>query len=92
MNEQPETLNVEGGAAVRCSALLGHGSKFKIIITLDAELVTDTDGVTKDQICELMLRDESYGLKSIVVGKINPDSKDDHDTEIIWNSTTVEVA
>ena len=23
MNEQPETLNVEGGAAVRCSALFG---------------------------------------------------------------------
>ena len=24
MNEQPDTLNVEGGAAVRCSAWLGH--------------------------------------------------------------------
>ena len=71
--------------------LLIHGAKFKVIITLDAELVTDTDGVTKDQLCDLMLRDDAYGLKSIVVGKVNPESKGDHDTEIIWNSETVEV-
>ncbi|MDO8610990.1 MAG: hypothetical protein Q7R95_10705 [bacterium] len=68
-----------------------NGSKFKIIITLDAELVTDTNGVTKNQIRDLMFNDNAYGLKSIVAGKINPDSEHDHDTEIIWNNTTIKI-
>ena len=92
MNEPKPIEAATRGGSCAPAPLLGHGSKFKIIITLDAELATETGGVTEDQICELMLRDDAYGLKSIVAGKINPDSKDEHDTEIIWNRTTVEVA
>jgi hypothetical protein len=73
------------------TAMIENGQKFKIVITLDCELVTDEPGATKEQIRDIMFADPSYGLKSIVVGTINPNSKDDHDTEIMWDSTTIEV-
>ena len=79
------------GAAVRSTAWLDDGQKFKIVITLECELVTDERGATKEQIRDIMFADPAYGLKSIVAGTINPNSKDDHDTEILWDSTTIEV-
>lgn len=72
--------------------LLVEGSKFKIVITLDAELVTDIKGgVSKEQIRDIMFKDPAYGLKSIVVGTVDPESEDDHDTEILWDTRTIEI-
>lgn len=76
---------------VGCSPWLNDGQKFKIVIILDCELVTDGLGATKDQVRQIMFDDPAYGKKTIVVGTLNPNTTDDHDTEIRWDSTTIEV-
>lgn len=68
-----------------------HGDKIKVILTLDAEVISNLDGVTQEALCDMVLNDEAYGLKSIIVGKIDPECEEDHDTELLLNTTTVEI-
>jgi hypothetical protein len=60
-----------------------NGDKFKVVITLDAELVTDLKSVTDDDLVNMVFKDEAYGLKSIIVGTVDANSGDNHDTEIV---------
>lgn len=71
--------------------MIKNGQQFKIIITLDCELVTDELGATKEQIIDIMYADPAYGLKSIVTGTINPNVKNDHDTEILFEEISIEI-
>jgi hypothetical protein len=69
-----------------------NGDKLDIVITLHAELITDLDSISREDIFRLMFADEAYGLKSIVAGNVSPKSDpNDHDTEINWNSTELEI-
>lgn len=71
---------------------LKNGDNFKIIITLHAKVYTEIEeGVTRDQLCDLVLQDDAYGLKSIIAGKVNPDCEFEHDTEIVWDENEVEI-
>lgn len=74
--------------------LFKNGDKFKVVLTLDVELITDLEGVTKDQIIDIFFNDDAYGLKSVVAGKIDGTNvvDDNCDTEIVWdNSPTIEI-
>jgi len=72
--------------------MLTDGTKLKITITLDAELVTETEGVTYNQIYDMFYKDSAYGLKSIVVGKLGDSCDDGHDTEIIWDNMEIKIS
>lgn len=67
------------------------GDKIKVVITLEAELITTLPSVTNDQLVDLMFSDPAYGKKSIVVGCLNKDTKDDHDTEILLDTTQITI-
>ena len=72
-------------------SLFRDGDSLKIVITLDAYLCTETDGLRADQIESIVMSDECYGLKSIIAGRADPDCKEEDDTQIVWDSMTVEV-
>jgi len=65
--------------------------KIKIIITLYANIRTDLENVTKEQIIELFQQDDVYGLKSVVCGKVDNKSVDDIDTDITWDQVDINV-
>ncbi len=71
------------------------GTKITVTITLDAEVVTELDDVTAEQVRLLFFSDSAYGLKSCVFGRVETKSRrrDEtyDDTEITWNSTTIDV-
>lgn len=67
-----------------------NGQNFKVLITLDCQLVTDESSVTKEQIQDIISADINI-FQSIIIGKVNPNCKDDHDTEIILESVELSV-
>ena len=71
--------------------LFRDGDNLKIVITLNACLGTETDGLRADQIESIVLSDDCYGLKSIIAGKADPDCDEADDTQIVWDLITIEV-
>ena len=71
-----------------------HGDKVRVTMVFDGELVHDSDGpITEEQFISMIYNDDSYGLKSIVVGRLlSETNNDDHDTELLWKNTTVKVS
>lgn len=62
------------------------GDKIEVTIKLYAEIVTDLKSVNEADIKQLFFDDNAYGLKSIVAGKVDLNTKNTHDTEVIWDS------
>lgn len=66
-----------------------NGDKIKITIVIDAELQTDLEDVTYDQIVSLINNDE-YLQSSVISGSIGESSLDE-DTQIFFNTSEVTV-
>lgn len=67
------------------------GDKITLAISFEAEVITDLNEVSYDDLTNLVLKDDAYGLKSIIVGIVSDQTEEDHDTEIRLFSTTVEI-
>jgi hypothetical protein len=72
--------------------LFKSGDTVTLTLTFEAELVCDSDDpIPEKALLDMIMNAKGFCDAQIVVGKILPDSKDDHDTELLFSTLSFDI-
>lgn len=61
-----------------------------ITFTIKAQIISDADTIEESSLYDIIYDDPAYGLKSIIVGRID-ETSEDHDIELLLNEMEIDI-